>query len=324
MRVDRIQLEVAGLALALLLTSGGNASAQQELAALCAERASQPATDAYCALVVQAADILPGRVSIVAAGGNPVPGSPSTLGMSLGPLPRISANGRVMLSRATLPAIQRAQDGNGDIDFVVTGLHADFSVGVFSGLAPFATIGGVGAIDLIASAGVVHVPEGDGLNGENALTWGVGARLGITRESFTAPGISLSAMYRKLGELAFGDGQLQDADAFVNLDETALWSFRAVAGKRITSLSVTAGLGYDRYSADLLLQLRDGTATVTVRDEYAAGRWNGFLNGTFTMLVLSATAELGWQAGGEAPAGARSDQASRGALFAGFAIRLAI
>jgi hypothetical protein len=318
----RTRRGLASCALGLLFAAAPLA-AQSDLAARCADLATQQATIAYCSLVAQAADILPAKVAIVAAGGNPVPGTASTLGMSLGPLPRLSGAARFTASWVTLPDMQRIGRSE-DVDFLFTGLHADGSVGVFQGFSPSATVGGLLALDLLASAGVVRLPSDDGLNGETVLTWGIGARLGITRESFTAPGVSLDVMYRDLGEASFGDAQFEGADAFVHMDETSHWSLRAVAGKRLTALGLTGGVGYDRYSADVLLHVRDGVAAIDVRDDYAAGRWNAFVNGSFTLLVISATAELGWQLGGEGPPDARFDRTGDGGVFASFAIRLAL
>src|SRR5690606_1777175 len=156
--------------------------------------------------------------------------------------------------------------------------HADGALGVFSGFSPFATVGGVGAIDLLGSIGNVDMPEGGGLNDEGITTFGLGARIGITRESFTAPGLSLSVMYRDFGEFAYGDNSLQGTDAFLHMDETYLWSFRGVAGKRITALGLTGGLGYDRYSGEALMLVRDGAGSIEVSEKVSAGRWNAFLN----------------------------------------------
>ena len=37
------------------------------------------------------------------------------------------------------------------------------------------------------------------------FSYGVGARLGLLRESFTMPGISVSLMYHRLGTVSYGD-----------------------------------------------------------------------------------------------------------------------
>ena len=307
----------------VLAAAHAPAAAQPNLSARCAALASLPATDAYCALVVQAADILPGRALMAAAGGSPVPGTASNLGMSLGPLPRLSLAGRFTAARGSIPGMRTRQGGD-DVDFTVSGLHADASVGLYAGFAPSATVSGVGAVDLIGSGGVVRMPSDDGMNGENVLTWALGARLGIARESFRVPGISVSALYRNLGEMAYGSSRFIGSDAFVHVDEISVLSFRGVVGKRITALGLTGGVGYDRYTGDALVQVRDGVAIVDVRDDVDGGRWNGFLGATFTMLVLNASAELGWQGGADSPSGASSDRTSAGGLFAGFALRLAL
>jgi hypothetical protein len=297
--------------------------AQDDLAAACAAASTQSGTAAYCATVAQIADLVPGRIAIAAAGGNPVPGTGSTLGIRLGSFPRFSVNGRFTGVRTGLPAAQGV-DSDTDEGITLTGWHGDVSIGLFSGFSPFATVGGVGAIDLLGSLGTVDLPGEDGLSGRNVTTWGAGARIGITRESFTAPGISLSVMYRDLGEFTYGDNGLDEADAFVHVDETWQWSFRGVVGKRITALGVTGGLGYDRYGGEALLRVRDGGGFVEVIDEHSGGRWNAFVNGSFTVLVISANAELGWQSGAAAPPAALADESGDGAFFASFAIRLGL
>lgn len=299
------------------------AQAQDGLARACADASTQAGTAAYCATIAQVADLMPGRISMAAAGGNSVPGTGSTLGIKLGTFPPFSIAGRFTGVRTGLPAAQGV-DTDADEGVTLTSWHGDLSIGLFSGFSPFATVGGVGAVDLLASIGTVDLPDEDGLNGNNITTWGVGARIGITRESFTAPGISLSVMYRDLGEFTYGNYQLQGADAFVHVDETWQWSVRGVVGKRITALGVVGGLGYDRYGGEALMRVRDGGGFVEVMDDHSGGRWNAFVNGSFTLLVLSATAELGWQSGSAAPAGALVDESGDGAFFASFALRLGL
>ncbi|MGH7506186.1 MAG: hypothetical protein ACRELX_11070 [Longimicrobiales bacterium] len=322
---DRWAPRTAALAAALVVTSAGGASAQNQLADGCAERAANADTQAYCALVVQAADILPARVGMVTAGGNPVPGTASTLGIRLGTFPRFSVAGRGSIIWVGLPRITRPGAGE-DVDFIAHSLNADVSVGLYSGLSPFATVGGVGSIDLLGSLGIARLPGDDGSNEDAPITWAVGARLGITRESFTAPGMSISALYRRLGEVTYGDTRLEQQDAFVHVDELSLWSVRGTIGKRITLFGLTGGIGWDRYSGRALVRIRDGAAgTIEIRDaDHTGDRWNVFANGAWTLLILSATAEVGWQFGGDTPAGATSDAIASGALFGSFAIRLAL
>jgi hypothetical protein len=312
------------VAAALLLGSTSGARGQDDLARRCAERAVAAATGEYCALVVQAVDILPARIGMVSAGGNPVPGTASTLGIRLGAFPRFSIAGRASFIRVALPDITSAGGGD-DVHYIAPSLNADLSIGLYSGLSPFATVGGLASIDVLGSVGIAQLSDDDGANGDSPITWAAGARIGITRESFTVPGISVSAMYRNLGELTYGDRQLVEQDAFVHLDELSIWSVRATVGKRITLFGLTGGIGWDRYSADALVRLRDGAATIELRDRaYDGHRWNAFVNGAWTLLIISATAELGWQSGGDTLPGARSDAVGSGALFGSFAIRLAL
>lgn len=310
---------VAATAMALTAGTPGDAEAQPELADRCA--AIAPAD--YCTLVVQPVDILPARVTMITAAGNPVPGTASTLGIRLGTFPRFSVAGRATFGWIALPEITRP--GGEDIDFIGRSANADVSIGLYSGMSPFATVGGVGAIDLLGSVGIAQLSDDGPANGDSPITWAAGARIGITRESFTFPGISLSAMYRNLGELTYGDTRLAEHDAFVHLDELSVWSVRATVGKRITLFGLTGGIGWDRYSAEALIRLRgeNGGAVELRDDDYANHRWNIFANGVWTLLFISATLEAGWQSGGETPPAATSDAVGGGALFGSFAIRLA-
>ena len=67
----------------------------------------------------------------------------------------------------------------------------DASVGVLQGLSIFPTVGGLGSIDMLASLGFAAPPDGEGFDG-SLISWGLGAKLGILRESFTLPGLTAS------------------------------------------------------------------------------------------------------------------------------------
>ena len=87
----------AGIVAVATLVADGRADAQEELRAQCT---TGGATVPFCELAVLGLENLAARAGIVSAGGNPVPGTASTFGMRLGPLPRMSLAGTPASPRA--------------------------------------------------------------------------------------------------------------------------------------------------------------------------------------------------------------------------------
>lgn len=275
---------------------------------------------ARCHSLADAALTLPDRVAIAAAGGNPVAGTASTLGMRLPGSPRWSIALRSTIARASLPPI----GDDGAFSPTLWSVNADASVGLFNGINLLPTIGGFASIDVLASLGVLSVPDDDGFERSSPLTWALGTRVGILRESFTAPGVSVSAMYRSLPDVS--QGPMEEA-VFRGTDQSVL-SVRGTVGKRVLGIGLTGGIGYDRTRSDVQATFSDpdvvpGVPPVGLREEITSGRTSFFGNVSYTLLILNMAAELGWQADGDRPAGAHRDT-GKGGPFGGIAIRLAI
>lgn len=329
--LTRFGLAPVALSLAWLAVPASLTAQEDELAALCAVAtvSSPDATRRFCNLVAQGVEVVQPRIGLAAAGGNPVLGTASTLGMRIGKFPRISIGGRVTAVQADLPPI-RTIGSVDDIDFAVGALAVDGAIGVFQGFSPAITVGGVLSLDLLASAGLLLLPDDDGFD-DSPFTWGAGLRLGIFRESFTLPGISVSAMYRRVGEIEFGDPALQRTDAAFSADDYTNLSFRGVIGKRLFGIGLAAGAGYDHYSTDVAWAFVDpadpGGAPVRVAmDGFDNDRFMLFLNAGITVLILTASLEVGWQQGGDVvPAAlpAVDFDPEDGAFFGSFAIRIA-
>src|SRR5687768_8742698 len=81
----------------------------------------------FCERVGQSLDIVQPRLGIALTGGNPVPGTASTLGMRLGSVPRINVGVRATAALADLPPIERIQGGD-NLKFPVPAVSADASV----------------------------------------------------------------------------------------------------------------------------------------------------------------------------------------------------
>ncbi|HEX7090485.1 MAG TPA: hypothetical protein VF192_10130 [Longimicrobiales bacterium] len=315
-----------GLLAVLGLAAPTAASAQEDALALrCAEEAVEAGAPeevrAFCNLVAQGIEVIQPRIGLAATGGNPVAGTASTLGMRLGTSPRVSVGGRITAVRAGLPPI-RVLGSAEDLDFFIPAIAADASLGLFQGFSPAITVGGVLSLDLLASAGFVFLPDGKGFEDSTPFHWGAGLRLGILRESFTLPGVSVSAMYRRVGDVRF----VSPASRF-DLDDITNLSIRGAIGKRVYGIALTAGAGYDHYSSDVAFAVAPPAPSPLFipMDGFENDRFMLFANAAFTVLVITGSLELGWQQGGDVVPGALPApdfDAEDGAFFASLAVRL--
>jgi hypothetical protein len=308
--------------------AAGVAHAQSETLRGQCDRASRPAVQEFCENLADATVILQPRIGIALSGGNPVPGTPSTMGMRLGTLPRVSLGLRVTAAVVPLPPIERL-DRDDDVTFPVGSINADASIGVFQGLALLPTVGGFGSIDLIGSVGIMPLPRGEGFDDSTAGSWAAGVRIGILRESFTAPGVSIDLMRRSMGDVAWGTAELVEEDAFLQLDGLSALSVRGTVGKRLLGFGLTGGVAWDRYRADVHGRVRDATVftpggvLVIEQQGLTTTRTSIYGNASLTILILNLATELGWQRGGTPIEGA-TDRLQQGGLFGGLAVRLAI
>lgn len=319
-----------GLAASLIMAPLRLDAQESGLAVRCAAAVAGELGRQACGRVAQAVEIAQAPLGLAVTGGNPVPGTASTLGMRIGSIPRLSLAGRFSATSMELPGVLDLSGGR--IDASLPSLNADAAIGLFSGFSPAPTVGGVLAVDLLASAGVLFLPGGDGFVDGSAFSWSIGTRVGAFRESFTLPGVSASLMYRRVGDMTLGDPLLDRDDGFFDLD-LSVWSARAAVSKRILLFGLTAGAGYDRYSSDVRFGVvnPEPVAPQEIRvslDDFENDRFLVFGNVSWTMLVLHLVGEIGWQEGAEqvpdlSPLRAGVDPED-GRLFGSLAIRLSI
>jgi hypothetical protein len=317
-------MKIKQMALAAALVAASPLAAQNDINTVCGGVPAQVQDE--CAIVAQAVDAAQPQLGILLAGGNPTLGTASTGGVRLGLIPRVSLTGRVNVVAARLPDIRDLDKGE-DIQFRVPApaVGANLSVGLTQGFSVAPMIGGFGAIDLLGSVSVLPLSLLEDF-GDNAFSWGAGARVGLIRESFVMPGVSVSLMYRNLGDVSFGnvcegtEGPSPIAPTDPNrractgpgsgeLGEIEFglsnWSTRAAVSKRLLGLGLTAGLGYDRFDTDA--DFAFSTPVVAgVSEVYRFrnvgvenDRWSAFLNASFTVLVASLVAEAGWMQGAD-------------------------
>lgn len=292
------------------------AAAQSDLAEAC------DIDVAFCRLTAQAAEVAFGRVALAAAGANPVPGTASTVGMRIGSMPRWSIGLRLTGVPMSLPPVA-TRGASGDLGPWAVGVGADLALGVLEGWAPLPTVGGVGSLDVIGSLSWVPILGDGGYDGAAPWSWALGARVGVLRESFTLPGASVTATYRSVRGVRFGDASLQESDSYFEGDLHVL-GLRVAATKTILLLELTGGVGWDRIGGDATLAT-DGGALVEP-DGWSTDRVTIFGSVSYAILVWHFVVEAGWQAGPPdvdgLPAG--NDAARDGGLFGGLSFRLTI
>ncbi|NIP83817.1 MAG: hypothetical protein GWM90_33150 [Gemmatimonadetes bacterium] len=288
----------AGAALAVValgLAAPAGAAGQDDLARLCVRLEGE---SGECHLAAAAVRLVHPRLGVALWGGSPVPGTASTLGMRLGSVPRISLSTRLVLVPMELPPLPDRAAGSSRS--LVPALSTQGTVGILPGLSPMPTVGGVLSLDAIGRIGYAGLPGGKGFESGGVWGWSLGLRVGGLRESFTLPGVSLTLAYGRSGGVAYGDPSGATTDGHVRGGISDL-SATLAASKRIAAVGLTAGVAVDRYGSDVDLAYRSFPLGPRIEEaaDATTDRWSGFVNASWTLLILHASAELGWQ---EAPA----------------------
>lgn len=246
-----------------------------------------------CTEIGLAAMSLQQGVGLVGSLGSDIPGNASTIGRRLGRVPRIGFAVSGGLLGVGMPAVGGAgvMELEGRETLTLAGLRVDAIAGVVDGFQLGPSIGGVFAVDLIGSYSRVRLPGGAGVSGSTS-GMGLGARVGLLRESFTTPGVSVSATRRWHGTIRAGS---IDAGTAAQADpELTVSSLRAVLGKNWFVVGVMGGLGWDRYEGDTRLSVARGAAdAASVTGHVASERTLYFISGWFNFLVTQFSAEIG-------------------------------
>jgi hypothetical protein len=260
---------------------------------------------------------------LLVSGGNPVLGTASTLG-GLG---HFSLTARANAADVMLP--DPKYDGAAGEVPSSEELYApvpllEGAAGIFEGLPS-----GLLSIDLLVSAQLLPTDQIENLSvagdarriGDVALGFGYGVRVGLLREDGPVPAVSLSAMRRHVPRLAYGD--LDGGDEFrygVDLQATNL---RVVASKQLAAFQLAAGLGWDRYTGDADVRLREGP-NAPIEIELEESRTLAFVNAGLDLAAVSIVGEAGYQGGRDQELSTDFDDydTTSGKFFAGLGLRL--
>jgi len=255
------------------------------------------------------ARVLHGGLGLLAAAGGPLPASPSTAGQRLHGSPRVVGDVGLALVRVNLPALEGSDATDHDRSSALLAPRLTVAAGVFEGFSPAPTVGGVGSVDVVGEIRYLPLPAPDGTDGAT-IAWGVGARVGILRESFTLPGVTLVAMHRRVGTSGYRGAETQvtlDGGESVRMREfvevsPSVTSLRAVVGKDLLAVGVNAGVQRDRIRGDARIEARRTTGSADFLDASFApvttsvpvDRTTWFVGVNRTWVVTQATLELGW------------------------------
>ncbi len=306
---------------------GGLASAAAPLRAqnpdaLPSPCAPDPELLARCAELRLAAQALGTGLTLAQTGGSPLPGAASTLGRRFATTPRWALAARTGFTKFDLPDIRSGAVPAESNGVTATTIEGTVAIGVIEGFSPQPTVGGVLALDVLGKLGKTFVSEGEGFD-RNPTHFGYGLRIGLFRESFTLPGVSVSAMRVHSGKVELSGGSMGLGAAEV---ESTTTSFRGTVGKDFMAMGVLAGIGWDRISSEGLLRARPLPGSTSTGD--VVSRFSGldtdqtmlFVGLSRTILVAQMGLEAGWAEGQETRSTGFDPLGS--ALYVSFSLRL--
>jgi hypothetical protein len=313
------------LATALLLVGAAGLAAQEtrtDMVETCTAVALQRP---LCLEAVLALEAARGAVGLAASQGSPVPGSSSTLGRRLGASPRVALSLRGSMTRAHMTDPRGGDLATAERSFTMPAVEGGIAIGVLDGISLLPTVGGLFSIDLLGGAGAARLSSESGFH-ESVQWFTYGARLGLLRESFTLPGVTVAAARRHLTQVHWGDRGPDVNDDAEALFDATVTSIRATAGKDFLAFGVLGGWGWERYAGRTAVAVRspigvDGSAE---SDEYSSDRSLLFGGLSYTFLVLQLAVEGGVATGWDEAAGrvAPNYDPTGGTLFGSVSGRL--
>ena len=310
-----------------LLGGGAPRADAQDLAPLVAACAGTSSTlIAPCQSTILAAQAIRGGISIADATGSELAGTSSTLGRRLGSTPRVSLAARFKVAVFDVPDII----GSGaalpsQTSVAAYSVKATAAVGVLDGFSLMPSVGGFLSLDLLGSLNLVFLQEDDGFTEHEGLI-SIGGRLGLFRESFTMPGLTVSLMQHYGEDLAWGEVSTSGASLTTDITTTSL---RATVGKDLFAMALLAGVGLDWQKGDFGVRVADpgvpGAEGLLVGEGMSTRRPVYYVGASLTRLIFQMSLEAGWAGGFEPLAGYQGEYDPEGITpFANLAFRLTL
>lgn len=348
----------AALASLLVLLAAPLPAQQSGLTTLCA-LAPPPTLDPaeyrrICYAAAQSLVSVHPQIGMLAASGNPVLGSASPAALRIGRQLRVDGTVRFGLASVRSPNLlalrprPTSSDVTESISIDARALSADLAFGVLPGRTLSPALVGVGSLDLLGRA--VWLPlrsfQARGFQ-NNAAAAGVGARVGVLREGFGTPGVSVSLMHHWMSSARLGNvcpgaagGALPATCPGIGHSGEATfdysgWSGRALVGRRFGGIGALVGGGYDRFGGSGSYRVRAPAATPGGEDAVVQSgaqplresRWSAFANASQTRVLTTFAIEAGWMQGTAPLPGYERTTGSfdpgRGTLFGSIGARVA-
>jgi hypothetical protein len=263
---------------------------------------------------------------LLVSGGNPV------LRTRLGGagLGRFALALRANAGRLQLPDLRY----DGSTETVPAGSRLLFISPLLEGSAGLYAVPGRVAVEALGSAQLLPTNQVEDLQvlpggahiGAVALGLGFGARASVVLGP-ALPGLSLSVMRRSVPRVQYGS-LANPAEQYQYAIDLTATNFRLAASRRFSAFALAAGLGYDRYTGDAEIAVREPDLPVdlvgTIRIDLEASRWMLFANPSLEAGPLQVTGELGYQLPRDqdlATTFERFDPSS-GRLFGGLGLRM--
>ncbi len=246
-----------------------------------------------CAAGAVAGQALQGHLGLLGGFGSEVSGTATTLATRVGGGPRLSFTGRAGVVDMGRPDLGDPA-GAGEDGSLVWAMHADVAIGLFDGIQLFPTVGGFLSMDAVGRIAFLRLPTSEGFDG-GTTAYTAGLRIGIFREGFTMPGVSVSVARRFVGTVELTEG----ADPVsVRVDPTVT-AYRATVGKDLFAVEWLAGIGWEDYGGDASVRAPDGLGgSVTASGELPSSRRLYFASASMTFsIVLNVSVEAGWADG---------------------------
>jgi len=263
---------------------------------------------------------------LLVSGGNPVlqtqPGG--------GGLGRFALTVRANTTRVQLPDLSY----DGTAETVPAGERLLFIAPLVEGSAGLYAVPGRVAVEALASAQLLPTNQVENLEvvpggahlGAAALGIGFGARAAaVLGPSF--PVLSLSVMRRSVPRVQYGNLADPSQEFQYAIDLRAV-NIRLAASQRFAGFALAGGLGYDRYTGNAAIAVREPALPVnligTVRIDLEASRWMLFANPSLEAGPLQVTGELGYQLPRQQKLATTFERfdPSGGRLFGGLGVRL--
>lgn len=282
-----------------ILVKSSNPLASQDLNTLTSSCIGKMSSDQYslCHKSILAARTIRSGVSLSAGYGSELPGSSNAIGRRKeGQVParNLSFAFSSGFARIRIPSLYIGSS-NRDLSNVVNvyGLNTTFTLGLFDGLAISPGVKGVFSMDVIGSASVQFFNWDSEQPIVVSGTGSAGVRIGLLRESFSFPGLTVSVVRQTGRDLDLDSSRKDRVDLVVGNRSTR---FRTTVGKDFSKLGILAGIGWN-YNSGLLQGTIPGMlarSAWTFSSKEAVDSQALYFTGlSFTDMVFQLSLELG-------------------------------